>query len=64
MGGSGPWVRADAGADAVALPRDRVPAYQIRRLWKEIRDDWEAHERMLANDPRNELPGSECRLGR
>jgi hypothetical protein len=26
---------------------------QIRRFWKEIRDDWEAHERMLAEDPRN-----------
>ncbi|MGH3401033.1 MAG: lecithin retinol acyltransferase family protein [Streptosporangiaceae bacterium] len=29
---------------------------QIRRLWKEIRDDWLAHERMLAEDPRNGLP--------
>lgn len=26
---------------------------QIRRLWNEIRDDWQAHERMLAEDPRN-----------
>jgi hypothetical protein len=26
---------------------------QIRRLWDEIRDDWQAHERMLAEDPRN-----------
>lgn len=26
---------------------------QIRRFWKEIRGDWEAHERMLAEDPRN-----------
>ena len=25
MGGSGPWVRADRQADAVVLPRDRVP---------------------------------------
>jgi len=24
-----------------------------RRLWNEIRDDWQAHERMLAEDPRN-----------
>jgi Lecithin retinol acyltransferase len=29
---------------------------QIRRLWNEIRDDWQAHERMLDEDPRNELP--------
>jgi hypothetical protein len=29
---------------------------QIRRLWKEIQDGWEAHERMLADDPRNGLP--------
>ncbi|MGD0068817.1 MAG: hypothetical protein ABSB76_35975 [Streptosporangiaceae bacterium] len=29
---------------------------QIRRLWKEIRDDWEAHERLPAGDPRNGLP--------
>jgi hypothetical protein len=26
---------------------------QVRRLWKEIRGDWEAHERRLAEDPRN-----------
>jgi hypothetical protein len=26
---------------------------QIRRFWNEIRDDWRAHERMLAQDPRN-----------
>jgi hypothetical protein len=26
---------------------------QIRRLWKEIRGDWKAHERRLAEDPRN-----------
>jgi hypothetical protein len=26
---------------------------QIRRFWSEIRDDWQAHERMLAGDPRN-----------
>ena len=25
---------------------------QIRRFWKEIRDDLEAHERILAEDPR------------
>ncbi len=25
---------------------------QIRRFWNEIRDDWRAHERMLAHDPR------------
>lgn len=29
--------------------------YQIRRFWKEIRDDWRAHEQMLAEDPRNGL---------
>jgi hypothetical protein len=28
---------------------------QIRRFWEEIRDDWFAHERMLAEDPRNGL---------
>jgi hypothetical protein len=28
---------------------------QIRRFWKEIRDDWRAHERMLDEDPRNGL---------
>lgn len=27
---------------------------QIRRFWQEIRTDWEAHEHMLSNDPRNE----------
>jgi hypothetical protein len=27
---------------------------QIRRFWNEIRDDWQAHERMLAEDPRND----------
>jgi hypothetical protein len=26
---------------------------QIRRFWNEIRDAWQAHERMLAEDPRN-----------
>ena len=26
---------------------------QIRRLWKEIRDDWLENERLLAEDPRN-----------
>jgi hypothetical protein len=26
---------------------------QIRRFWIEIRDDWQAHERILAEDPRN-----------
>ncbi|HEX9032739.1 MAG TPA: lecithin retinol acyltransferase family protein [Streptosporangiaceae bacterium] len=26
---------------------------QIKQLWQEIRDDWLAHERMLAEDPRN-----------
>jgi hypothetical protein len=26
---------------------------QIRRFWNEIRDDWRAHGRMLAQDPRN-----------
>jgi hypothetical protein len=26
---------------------------QIRRFWNEIRNDWHAHERMLAQDPRN-----------
>jgi len=31
---------------------------QIRRLWNEIRDDWQAHERMLAEDPRNGPTGS------
>ena len=30
---------------------------QIRRFWNEIRDDWRAHERMLAEDPRNGLAG-------
>jgi hypothetical protein len=30
---------------------------QIKLFWDEIRDDWFAHERMLAEDPRNELPG-------
>lgn len=30
---------------------------QIRRFWNEIRDDWRAHERMLAEDPRNGLIG-------
>jgi Lecithin retinol acyltransferase len=30
---------------------------QIRRFWNEIRDDWRAHERMLAEDPRNGLTG-------
>ena len=27
---------------------------QIRRFWNDIRDDWRAHERMLAQDPRND----------
>ena len=27
--------------------------YQIKKFWEEIRDDWLAHERMLAEDPRN-----------
>jgi hypothetical protein len=31
--------------------------HQIRRFWKEIREDWFAHERMLAEDPRNGLDG-------
>lgn len=31
---------------------------QIRELWNEIRDDWQAHERMLAGDPRNGPTGS------
>ena len=26
---------------------------QIRRFWDEIRQDWQAHERVLAHDPRN-----------
>jgi hypothetical protein len=26
---------------------------QIMRFWNEIRDDWRAHEQMLAQDPRN-----------
>ncbi len=26
---------------------------QIKRFWSEIRDDWRAHERVLAQDPRN-----------
>lgn len=26
---------------------------QIRWFWNKIRDDWRAHERMLAQDPRN-----------
>jgi hypothetical protein len=30
---------------------------QIRRFWQEIRDDWRAHERMLAENPRNGLHG-------
>ena len=30
---------------------------QIRRFWKEIRADWQAHERMLAEDPRNGQAG-------
>jgi Lecithin retinol acyltransferase len=30
---------------------------QIRRLWNEIGDEWQAHERMLDEDPRNALPG-------
>jgi hypothetical protein len=29
--------------------------HQIKRLWAEIRDDWLAHERLLADDPRNGL---------
>ncbi len=28
---------------------------QIRRFWNEIRDDWFANERRLAEDPRNGL---------
>jgi hypothetical protein len=31
---------------------------QIREFWNEIRDDWQAHERMLAEDPRNGPTGS------
>jgi hypothetical protein len=27
---------------------------QIRRFWNEIRNDWRAHERLLAQDPRND----------
>jgi hypothetical protein len=27
--------------------------HQIKLLWDEIRSDWDAHERMLAEDPRN-----------
>jgi hypothetical protein len=30
--------------------------HQIKLFWSEIRDDWFAHELMLAEDPRNELP--------
>jgi len=26
---------------------------QIRQFWNQIRNDWRAHERMLAQDPRN-----------
>ncbi len=33
---------------------------QIRRFWEEIRDDWQAHERMLAEDP----PGGAYLIGR
>lgn len=29
--------------------------HQIKRFWDEILVDWEAHERMLDEDPRNGL---------
>lgn len=31
--------------------------HQIKRFWDEILVDWEAHERMLDEDPRNALAG-------
>jgi hypothetical protein len=31
--------------------------YQIKKFWEEIRGDWLAHERMLAEDPRNGAGG-------
>jgi Lecithin retinol acyltransferase len=31
--------------------------HQIRLFWNEIRDEWLAHERMLAKDPRNDQIG-------
>ena len=38
-----------AGSVAVKTTYDD----QIRRLWKEIREDWLEHERLLDEDPRN-----------
>ena len=49
------WIVAICGFAATIAVKTTYDD-QIRRLWKEIRDDWEAHERMLADDPRNGLP--------
>lgn len=52
------WV-APAAITSVLVSVITIGTYndQIRRLWREIRTDWQEHERMLAEDPRNEQPG-------
>jgi Lecithin retinol acyltransferase len=48
------WVRPVVVAATVATVGVRFTYNdQIKRFWKEIRGDWEAHEQMLAEDPRN-----------
>ncbi len=48
------WVLMLVGALVIAsLAAKFTYDNQIRRFWNEIRDDWQAHERMLAEDPRN-----------
>jgi hypothetical protein len=50
------WVLpAVAAAGLVSVAVKETYDDQIRRLWEEIRDDWLARERMLADDPRNGL---------
>jgi hypothetical protein len=43
---------------SVAVGMAAIGTYnrQIGKFWREIRGDWEAHERMLDEDPRSQTP--------
>jgi hypothetical protein len=53
---SGPYRGYFLLSSFVALGAVGMYNRQIRKFWKEIGPQWQAHERALADDPRNGLP--------
>ena len=47
------WIPPVAVVVVVSVAAIGTYNYQIKKFWEEIRGDWLAHERMLAEDPRN-----------